>query len=118
MTEHATPVGPRLLSISLVLAALSSGSSYGATGKCYLQVDGKVYIDNPCNIELEHGGSFSIGTDDPKSRYFAYVELYDGKATGSWNGVDAESHAHDPLGDLTRHGACWTNNRAKVCAWY
>ncbi len=39
-----------------------------------------------------------------------------GTGDGWWNGVDADSHAHDPLGKLTRQGACWVNARAKVCA--
>ena len=39
-----------------------------------------------------------------------------GNATGFWNGPDAESHAHEQLGTLTRQGACWVNERAKICA--
>ena len=50
--------------------------------------------------------------------YFATVQLNKdaGTAAGFWNGKEAESHAHDDLGTLTRKGACWSNSRAAVCA--
>lgn len=51
--------------------------------------------------------------------YFASVQVHklSGTAVGFWNGKEAESHAHDGLGTLTRKVACWTNTRAAVCAY-
>jgi hypothetical protein len=89
-------------------------------GECYLSVQQGIYLDGPCNIELQPDGSFSIGAaDSARSRYFAYIEIDQstGTATGSWNGVAAESHADDDLGTLVRKGGCWINSAAKVCAW-
>lgn len=98
-----------------VMAALPAGAS---PGRCLLQVGGKYNLNGTCNIEHSEGGSFSIGADDAKpSLYFAYVEINEGVARGFWNGPVAESHAHEPLGPLTRRGACWVNKDAKVCAW-
>jgi len=87
-------------------------------GRCLLEVDGTKYINGRCTVELQKGGSFQI-YDLKKRGYFAYVTLTDavGVANGYWNGTDRGSHAHDPLGELTRDGACWVNDRARVCAW-
>jgi hypothetical protein len=50
--------------------------------------------------------------------YFAYVFPEGGTATASWNGtIPGATHAHTDLGTLTREGACWVNEQAKVCAW-
>ena len=89
------------------------------TAGCTLRVDGRTYLEGPCNVDIGSGGSFSIGAgENTRSRYFAYVNIdkATGIAQGYWNGVEAESHAHDDLGQLTREGACWVNNRARVCA--
>ena len=87
-------------------------------GRCLLQVDHRAYLNGPCNIEMLGEGSFSIGTGENRSRYFAYVlvDRATGRASGSWNGPSAASHAHEELGELTRQGACWVNARARVCA--
>lgn len=110
----------QIITIAALIA--SSCAAQAAPGSCYLSVGGHVYLDGSCNVDLTSDGSFSIGTGDTdrlRSRYFAYVNIdpETKKADGSWNGVDAESHAHDPLGTLTRSGGCWSNNHAKVCAW-
>jgi hypothetical protein len=86
-------------------------------GRCLLKVDGTIYLNGKCaiNIDMNHGvetGDFSIGTDG-KSEYFAYVNDHGRSAT--WNA--GASHAHAPLGTLSKKGACWTNSHAKVCAW-
>lgn len=62
--------------------------------------------------------SFSIGTGDPPSKYFAYVEIDTsaGVARGYWNGTAGASHAHEDLGSLVREGPYWVNDRAKVYA--
>jgi hypothetical protein len=90
-------------------------------GKCLLEVDGRRYLDGPCNIVMQRDGSFEIGTGERKrAQYFAVVFLSKdtpGLAEGWWNGRDGESHAHTPLGNLSRQGGCWTNARVKVCAW-
>lgn len=108
------------MKVLLSVAALLLGTSaYARPAKCLLKVDGTTYIHGTCNYEPfnDGTGSFSIGTDDANSDYFAYVNIYDGVANGSWNGVEMASHAHEDLGPLTRSGACFENTRAKICAW-
>ncbi|KLK94144.1 hypothetical protein AA309_05450 [Microvirga vignae] len=90
-------------------------------GKCRLEVDGRIYMDSRCSITRgAQDGSFSIGTGETaREKYFAFVQVdpETGMGSGYWNGVEAESHAHEDLGTLVRKGACWVNDRARVCAW-
>lgn len=88
-------------------------------GKCLLVVDGKTYISGRCEIELykDGTGSFQITEIRKGGRYFAQVLIDNNGASGYWNEERGANHAHTPLGELTRDGACWKNGRARVCAW-
>ena len=90
---------------------------------CKLVVKGKTYIDGRCNFEdFGADGSFAIGVlgdDQPipvGGFYFAYVDVHGNTAEAKWNEDPRESHANAPLGTLTRHGACWDNAIAQICA--
>ena len=85
-------------------------------GRCLLEVDGKKYISGSCRVDLAKGGSFHV-YDLKKHGYFAYVNVNGNSAEGYWNEDPMATHAQSPLGTLTRNGACWQNDRAKVCAW-
>ncbi len=104
-----------------VILLVKAPVAYAFMGECSLEVYGRTYINGSCNIEMMGGGDFTIGAGEPRrSEYFAYVFLdrdAPGTARGYWNGTRASSHAHDELGRLSRHGGCWINDRAKVCAW-
>ncbi len=95
-------------------AASASGQK---TGRCLLVVDGKTYLSGRCKITMEKDGSFQILNTGRKLTYFAQVQIDESGATGYWNEEKGANHAHTPLGDLTRDGACWVNRRAKICAW-
>jgi len=111
---------PSAAALLMSLALGWSSSALAFPGKCLLQVDGRTYLNAICNIELDPAdGSFSIGTgESTRAKHFAIVNVgpVKGQAIGYWNGVAGESHAHEELGRLTRHGACWRNKRAKICA--
>jgi hypothetical protein len=101
-------------------AAIAATSAGAAEGRCLIVVEGHTYLKGGCNITIEPGGSFKVGVgEQSRSKYFAYVTLGSepGFARGSWNGVEADDHAHSDLGSLKRKGACWSNERAEVCAW-
>jgi hypothetical protein len=88
-------------------------------GKCLLEVNKKKYLDGPCSITMEKDGGFSIGASEYQPlTYFAIVSVT-GKniGEGAWNEEEGATHAHTPLGNLVRKGACWQNADAKVCAW-
>lgn len=105
--------------ILAILACLISAPALAFQGKCLIQVDGKDYLKGPCEVEmLDKDGSFTVGASDTApSDYFAYVVVTSpGVADGSWNRDPKSTHAHSPLGELKRQGACWVNHKAKVCA--
>ena len=110
--------------LSLVFAfgawVVTATATEAAEGRCFIAVKGHTYLKGNCEISIEQGGSFKVGVGEKsRSEYFAYVVLdpEPGKGRGYWNGVEAEDHAHEDLGPLKRKGACWSNARAKVCAW-
>lgn len=95
-----------------------SGAAHASPVICFLEVNGQIYLQGRCNYSPQRDGSFSIGTDDPNSKYFAYlVTDPPDSATGYWNGTAALTHAHDDLGKLHQNGGCWVNENAKICAW-
>ncbi|WP_321813935.1 MULTISPECIES: hypothetical protein [unclassified Paraburkholderia] len=107
---------------SLILLACAfiaaPASAYAKTGRCLLEVNNKTYLDGPCEVKIEKGGTFTIGVSDKHpSKYFAYVLMDDDGAHGYWNEEPGATHAHSELGLLRRDGACWVNDTARVCAW-
>ena len=109
----------RLVTTAAVLL-LPISAAQAFVGNCLLEVDGRTYLDGPCEIGMGRDGSFTIGIGNPRSDYFAYVNLDSDAprvAKGYWNSRAENTHAHDDLGHLSRHGGCWVNDRAKVCAW-
>ena len=103
-------LGP-FLAVALGLALPFAAEARPAS--CTLAVDGRTYIDGPCDFDAEKDGSFQIRAKD----YFAYVTVTgSGRATGSWNADPRSTHAHASLGELMRKGSCWENARARICA--
>ncbi|HQZ82522.1 MAG TPA: hypothetical protein PLR83_04830 [Pyrinomonadaceae bacterium] len=109
-----------LFFVILSAVGLYAGSTvYAKPGRCLLVIDGKKYISGKCDIDMysDGTGSFQITELRKKGAYFAQVLVSPGTALGYWNGARDATHAHDPLGEMTRNGACWQNDRARICAW-
>jgi hypothetical protein len=81
--------------------------------ECFLMVEQKVIIDGACRFTALRGGDFQIAN----RWHFAIVNIDQSKANGYWNEEAGAGHAHTPLGELTRNGGCWQNERNVVCAW-
>lgn len=109
-----------VFSSALGLIALFAATEVSAKpGKCRLVIDGKTYISGKCRIEMasDGTGSFQIFESGKRIGYFAQVQIDGEGALGYWNEEKGANHAHTPLGTLTRDGACWKNDRARICAW-
>ncbi|WP_141683709.1 hypothetical protein [Rhizobium sp. AC27/96] len=103
--------------VAIAFLAISSTAN-AAQVICFLEVDGQIYLQGRCTYVPDPNGSFSIGTDDPAGKYFAYLATSaPNEATGFWNGTAGGTHAHEDLGKLHRNGGCWVNDTAKICAW-
>jgi hypothetical protein len=90
----------------------SAASAAERRASCKFTVDGKTIIDGRCGFNADSDGSFQIWDDV----HTVYVNMDEGVASGFWNGIPKSLHADSPLGTLTRNGACWTNEKAQVCA--
>jgi hypothetical protein len=97
--------------------------AHAASGKCFLQVAGTIYLNSRCNVEVGRDGSVSIGVGDAgRSTYFAIVDVdaLTGNARGFWNGREASSHAHEELGALIKSKDCWVDRlvapQVRLCA--
>jgi len=110
------------------------------TAKCYFAVNGTVFINGACRFEFMNGdGSFEFDDMKLKAKCLYYdlgpgrcsmaskgvtrkgtfgqlVITSPGRAKIYWNGGNA-LHAQDEISPVTRNGACWQNNQAKLCAW-
>lgn len=103
----------KTIAIAAAAVLASSSVAHAKPVHCFLNVNGKVYIDNICDYDEEKDGSFTIGANG-KSVYFAYV--FPG-SDSYWNREPTSTHAHASLGVLSKSGACWANDHARVCAW-
>lgn len=79
---------------------------------CKFTVEGKTYINGPCNFESDPDGSFRMWDNV----HTVYVNVDGNTAEASWNKNPKSFHADSPLGMLKRDGACWKSATAQVCA--
>jgi len=103
------------IAAALAIALLSVEASAKDISACSLIVDGKQFINGPCEFSPLGEGSFKI----MKEPWFAYVNLHSDQrntADGSWNENPQSNHAESDLGVLVRRGECWSNERATICA--
>lgn len=84
--------------------------------QCSLIIAGDQFIEGPCDFTmLDDDGSFQIMSTD--GLYFAQVIVTaPGEGMGYWNEDAGANHAHSPLGQLSRDGACWSTPELEVCA--
>jgi Ricin-type beta-trefoil lectin domain len=80
---------------------------------CTLIVDGKSYIGGVCEfVRGDKNGSFSIYGD----KYWATVNIENGKGDAYWNGVPYATHAQAQLGEVHQVGGCWEGPKVRICA--
>ena len=110
----------KIVNVVLIVAGLAvplGAATHARPAKCLLEVNGTSYVDGACDFRPLSDGTGSFQITGPKGTYFAYL-LVDGvdRATAHWNEEPGASHAHTPLGALTRDGPCWINETTKLCA--
>lgn len=82
-------------------------------GKCRVTLEGKTVLEGACLIDLQEDGSFWVM--DPKQQIFASVDRATGGAVASMH--EDRSGLDENLGDVSRRGACWKNDKIEICAW-
>lgn len=101
-------------------ASASASATPAASRKsCYLSVDGKVLLDEPCLVYPFGDGGYTMNAwseGKPKNSHFAVVVLMaDGTADATWNADPDDDKAGDRLGTVRLDGDCWINDRARIC---
>ena len=84
------------IAAALAVALLSGGASAKDISACTLIVDGKQFINGPCEFSPLGDGSFEI----LKGPWFAFVNLQSDQkdhADGAWNENPHSNHAESPL---------------------
>lgn len=111
-------INPKRIGMVAILAFTIALPAQARPAKCLLEIEGKTYIDGQCDFKPLHKSDGSFQITGANGKHFAYVYVDGGQtATAHWNGAIGENRAHDPLGNLTRDGACWNSKTVKLCAW-
>jgi hypothetical protein len=79
---------------------------------CTLTVNGKSYIGGLCELTSDDSGSFSIYGD----RYWAMVNVENGKGEASFNAAPYAPQAETELGKVHQVGGCWEGPKVRICA--
>lgn len=87
---------------------------------CLLVVDGVTRVEGRCWVYPMGDGGLTLNTwthGKPEQSHFAVIGVTrPGVADASWNKDPNDTHAWDPLGEVTLQDGCWTNARVRVCA--
>ncbi|WP_295219257.1 hypothetical protein [uncultured Brevundimonas sp.] len=117
----APPPEPAKINTNPATSSSASASATPAASRksCYLSVDGKVLLDEPCLVYPFGDGGYTMNAwseGKPKNSHFAVVVLMaDGSADATWNADPDDDKAGDRLGTVRLNGDCWINDRARIC---
>lgn len=93
----------------------------GEIRDCRLEVDGRVHVNGKCEVYPMGDGGYTLNTwtsGKPRNSHFAVVAVLNDKtAEASWNADPDDSKAMDSLGVVAQQDGCWTNDRARICAF-
>lgn len=116
----APPPEPAKNGASLAPSSSTSATPTASRKSCYLSVDGKVLLDEPCLVYPFGDGGYTMNAwseGKPKNSHFAVVVLMaDGTADATWNADPDDDKAGDRLGTVRLRDACWINDRVRICA--
>jgi hypothetical protein len=112
LDPYSGPIKPAYVVTTLVA---SDTTTEVDPANCYVEVDGIVWLNQSCPVDTADAGNWYINTGPQAVQTFVYLQTLEGAIDAHWNGGSGATHAHDPLGTLTRRGDCFTNDRAKIC---
>jgi hypothetical protein len=99
------------------------------TGKCYARLDGRVRINGPCPVTWRTGDDLGVDLDVGENRNEEEVvvsrdgrkwrahwgQFTDGAGGRSRAKGSKSSAAQQDLGEVRKHGSCWSNSRVRIC---
>jgi hypothetical protein len=115
----APPAEPAKTGSSPATSSSASATPAASRKSCYLSVDGKVLLDEPCLVYPFGDGGYTMNAwseGKPKNSHFAVVVLMaHGSADATWNADPDDDKAGDRLGTVRLDGDCWINDHARIC---
>lgn len=82
---------------------------------CLVVMEGRSYIDGPCDFTAEAGGDFTVTLGPRSAKVMVDPGSRDGRAF--YEDATPASPQSWVIGDVRRDGACWRNRVGRVCAW-
>ena len=118
--QTAPPPEPAKINTNPATSSSAPATPTASRKSCYLSVDGKVLLDEPCLVYPFGDGGYTMNAwseGKPKNSHFAVVVLMaDGTADATWNADPDDDKAGDRLGTVRLRDACWINDRVRICA--
>ena len=117
--QTAPPPEPAKINTNPATSSSAPATPTASRKSCYLSVDGKVLLDEPCLVYPFGDGGYTMNAwseGKPKNSHFAVVVLRaDGTADATWNADPDDDKAGDRLGAVRLNDDCWINDRARIC---
>src|SRR3954451_13540997 len=106
----------------IMIAALAAGvarTPAHAEPTCLIEVDRKRYLDGPCTVTEAGAGSWLIVRDRlmGQAATIKVDPIISNRGDAAWTGPSGDCRLSEALGRLRREGSCWTNAKARICAW-
>lgn len=118
--QTAPPPEPAKINTNPATSSSAPATPTASRKSCYLSVDGKVLLDEPCLVYPFGDGGYTMNAwseGKPKNSHFAVVVLMaDGSADATWNADPDDDKAGDRLGSVRLSDGCWINDRVRICA--
>lgn len=80
---------------------------------CLAELDGYRVIDGECSFWAVRAGSIHLQASDAD----AWVHVEQHEALGRVRASGANLNETAQVGEMHKSGACWQNDRARICAW-
>ncbi len=95
-----------------------AGAAHAAP-TCLIEVDSKRYLDGPCTVTEDGAGSWLIVRDRlvGQAATVKIDPIISNRGDAAWNGPSGDGRLSEALGRVRREGSCWTNAKARICAW-
>jgi hypothetical protein len=110
------PTMTRLLALPLLAGAfLLPQAAEARPADCLVVLEGRTYIDGPCEYESFPEGHFIVTLDRRSAKVMVDIGFRVGHALYE-DTAPANPEAR-LIGDVHREGSCWINRVGRVCAW-
>jgi hypothetical protein len=110
------PTTPHLFVLPLLAGAfLLPQAAEARPADCLVVMEGRTYIDGPCEYESYPEGHFMVTLGRRSARVMVDIGFRGGHAL--YEDTSPDNREARAIGDVHRDGSCWINRVGRVCAW-